>query len=147
MCPPARYARNLQLARRYAPFCGRATRAIPPTRYARPNCASRRHAIPCTAQMFTVVGISWLHVASRDQTPKPPSNPIRRFGLDQLSMVIPCHCIAMEVRIPLNTDESDDFSLRGSIKTFTFVGISWLHVAFRDQSHPAISSGGMVWIS
>ena len=99
MCPPARYARNLQLARRYAPFCGRATRAIPPARYARPNCASRRHAIPCTAQMFTVVGISWLHVASRDQTPKPPSNPIRRFGLDQLSMVIPCRCTAMAMTL------------------------------------------------
>ena len=195
MCPPARYARNLQLARRYAPFCGRATRAIPPARYARPNCASRRHAIPCTAQMFTVVGISWLHVACRDQTPKPPSNPIRRFGLDQLSMVIPCRCTAMamtlayvaasrrsrllaylgsmllsETKVTQQSHQEVWFgsaehgsvrlqrrwswlqlikydSVCGSVKTFTFVGISWLHVAFRDQSHPAISSGGMVWIS
>ena len=123
------------------------------------------------------------------------SNPIRRFGLDQLSMVIPCRCTAMamtlayvaasrrsrllaylgsmllsETKVTQQSHQEVWFgsaehgsvrlqrrwswlqlikyaSVCGSIKTFTFVGISWLHVAFRDQSHPAISSGGMVWIS
>ena len=70
------------------------------------------------------------------QRPKSPSNPIRKYCLDLLSMVALC-CSAMGGRYMLITKTLSRQASMWSMLSFAFLGMYQLHVAFRDQHHPA----------
>ena len=81
--------------------------------------------------------VSW-HISAPCcfQRTKSPSNSIRKYCLDLLSMVALC-CSAIGGRYMLITKTLSRQASMWSMLSFAFLGMYQLHVAFRDQNHPA----------